>query len=57
MNYSDILKSLNQASAFELYRMRAAINRVLDDIAYTFLHRVIAADAGEQNGIEYWQAD
>ena len=31
MNFSDVLKSLNQASAFELYRMRAAINRVLDE--------------------------
>ena len=29
MNFSDVLKALNQASAFELYRMRAAINRVL----------------------------
>jgi len=31
MNFSDVLKALNQASAFELYRMRAAINRVLDE--------------------------
>jgi len=31
MNFSDTLKALNQASAFELYRMRAAIDRVLDD--------------------------
>jgi len=31
MNFSDIIKSLNQASAFELYRMRAAIDRVIDD--------------------------
>ena len=31
MNFSDVLKSLNQASAFELYRMRAAIDRVLDE--------------------------
>ena len=31
MNFSDVLKVLNQASAFELYRMRAAINRVLDE--------------------------
>lgn len=30
MNFSDVLKGLNQASAFELFRMRAAINRVLD---------------------------
>ncbi len=31
MNFSDVLKALNHASAFELYRMRAAIDRVLDD--------------------------
>lgn len=31
MNFSDVLKVLNQASAFELYRMRAAIDRVLDE--------------------------
>lgn len=31
MNFSDIIKSLNQASAFELYRMRTAIDRVLDE--------------------------
>lgn len=31
MNFSDVLKSLNQASAFELFRMRAAIDRVLDE--------------------------
>lgn len=31
MNFSDVLKALNSASAFELYRMRAAIDRVLDD--------------------------
>lgn len=31
MNFSDALKALNQASAFELYRMRAAIDRVLDE--------------------------
>ena len=31
MNFSDVIKALNQASAFELYRMRAAINRVLDE--------------------------
>jgi hypothetical protein len=30
MNFSDVLKALNEASAFELFRMRAAINRVLD---------------------------
>jgi hypothetical protein len=31
VNFSDVLKALNQASAFELYRMRAAIDRVLDE--------------------------
>lgn len=31
MNFSDVLKALSQASAFELYRMRAAIDRVLDE--------------------------
>ncbi|OGB30929.1 MAG: hypothetical protein A3F78_09975 [Burkholderiales bacterium RIFCSPLOWO2_12_FULL_61_40] len=31
MNFSDIIKTLNQASAFDLYRMRAAIDRVLDE--------------------------
>ena len=30
MNFSDVLRTLNQASAFELYRMRAAIDRVLE---------------------------
>lgn len=30
MNYTDILSSLNQASAFDLFRLRAAIDRVLD---------------------------
>lgn len=31
MNFSDVIKTLNQASAFELYRMRAAIDRVLNE--------------------------
>lgn len=30
MNYTNILSSLNQASAFDLFRLRAAIDRVLD---------------------------
>ncbi len=30
MNFSDVFKTLNQASAFDLYRLRASINRVLD---------------------------
>ena len=31
MNFSDVFKTLTQASAFDLYRLRAAINRVLDE--------------------------
>lgn len=31
MNFSDVLGALNDASAFELYRMRAAIDRVLNE--------------------------
>ena len=31
MNFSEVINGLNQASAFELYRMRAAIDRVLDE--------------------------
>jgi hypothetical protein len=31
MNFSEVLKTLNSASAFELFRMRAAIDRVLDE--------------------------
>jgi hypothetical protein len=31
MNFSDVIQTLNQASAFDLYRMRAAIDRVIDD--------------------------
>ena len=31
MNFSDVLKTLNQASTFELYRMRAALDRVLEE--------------------------
>ena len=31
MNYSEVVKSLRNASAFDLYRMRAAIDRVLDE--------------------------
>lgn len=31
MNYSEIIKSLSNASAFDLYRMRSAIDRVLDE--------------------------
>lgn len=31
MNFSEIISSFSSASAFDLYRMRAAIDRVLDD--------------------------
>lgn len=31
MNFSDTIKTLNSASAFELFRLRAAIDRVLDE--------------------------
>ena len=31
MNFSETIKSLSSASAFDLYRMRAAIDRVLDE--------------------------
>lgn len=31
MNFSEVINSLSSASAFDLYRMRAAIDRVLDD--------------------------
>ena len=31
MNFSDVLQALNQASAFELFRMRSAIDRVIDE--------------------------
>ena len=31
MNFSEVIKTLNSASAFDLYRMRSAIDRVLDE--------------------------
>jgi hypothetical protein len=31
MNFSEVLQAMNSASAFELFRMRAAIDRVLDE--------------------------
>jgi hypothetical protein len=31
MNFSEVISSLSSASAFDLYRIRAAIDRVLDD--------------------------
>jgi len=35
MNFSVVLEALNQASAFELYRLRVAIQRKLDDPQWT----------------------
>jgi len=35
MNFSELLEVLNQASAFELYRLRVAIDRVLTDSKWT----------------------
>jgi hypothetical protein len=35
MNFSEIIKTFNEASAFDLYRMRAAIDRVLDEPKWT----------------------
>lgn len=53
MNFSDVLKVLNEASAFELFRMRAAISVVLDEPA-----RLQAIQASLQVGqlIEYFDA-
>ena len=31
MNFSEVFQTLNQASAFDLYRLRGAIDRVLDE--------------------------
>ncbi len=31
MNFSEVFQTINQASAFDLYRLRAAINRALDE--------------------------
>jgi hypothetical protein len=31
MNFSEVFKTLNQASAFDLFRLRAAIDRALDE--------------------------
>ena len=53
MNFSEVLKALNGASAFELYRMRAAIDRVLDEPRW-----VLAVQSRLQIGqnIEYFDA-
>jgi hypothetical protein len=31
MNYSDIIRALNSATGFDLFRINTAINRMLDD--------------------------
>lgn len=53
MNFSDVLNALNQASAFELFRMRAAIGVALNEPA-----RLQAIQASLQIGqsIEYFDA-
>lgn len=53
MNFSDVLKALNQASAFELYRMRAAIDRVLDEPRWV---QAIHARLHIGQAIEYFDA-
>jgi hypothetical protein len=53
MNFSDVLKAMNEASAFELFRLRAAISVALDEPA-----RVQAIQARLQPGqaVEYFDA-
>jgi hypothetical protein len=53
MNFSDVLAALNEASAFELFRMRAAIGVALDEPA-----RLQAIQASLRPGqpIEYFDA-
>ena len=34
MNYSDIIKTLNNATSFDLFRIRAAIDKMLEDPKY-----------------------
>lgn len=53
MNFSEVLKKLNQASAFELFRMRAAIDRVLDEPLWT---QAIHARLQIGQTIEYFDA-
>ena len=52
MNFSDVLNALNDASAFELFRMRAAITVALDDPA-----RINAIQAKLRPGqsVEYFE--
>lgn len=51
MNYTDILSSLNQASAFDLFRLRAAIDRVLDQPGWM---TAVRARLRVGQGIEYF---
>lgn len=53
VNFSDVLKALNEASAFELFRLRAAINVVLDEPARL---RVIHGRLQPGQSIEYFDA-
>ncbi len=53
MNYTEVLNALRQASAFDLYRLRAAIDRTLDEPKW---NRAIntALHVGQQ--VEYFDA-
>lgn len=51
MNYTDILSSLNQASAFDLFRLRVAIDRVLDQPGWM---TAVRARLRVGQGIEYF---
>lgn len=53
MNFSTLLDTLNQASGFELYRLRAAIDRVLADPKWTLAVRA-QLHIGQE--VEYFDA-
>lgn len=53
MNFSDVLKALNSASAFELYRMRVAIDRALDEPRWV---QAIQSRLQVGQSIEYFDA-
>lgn len=53
MNFSELLDALNQASGFELYRLRAAIDRVLADPKWTIAVRAQLRIGQE---VEYFDA-
>lgn len=44
MNFSEVFKTLNQASAFDLFRLRAAIDRALDEPSWLRAVHRCAAD-------------